>query len=224
MPSKITLSDDWSSFDDNSTDQPLELAFAVQLGAVDGVLSVLGLPGLLDSADRIIRAYNDQREHALLESKAYQQYCGSKPTSAFASVAVVMQESVQHRHASKAEVKKLKIVQALHLDTNRIRIAIYKTSDYSDSFYRLDLAKLSAEFKRDFAVGGSPLRHLQSVLEGVRLRRFTPRGMPRALTGAVEVDAWLEKASTGTELRVVSLPNTVGCWRQVSLRVLTLMS
>lgn len=203
------MQDDWTSFDDCSTDQPLELAFSVQMGAIDGVMSVLGLPGLLDSVDRVGKAYQDQKVHALAESKAYRQYREVKPVNAFASVAVAMQESVQQRQSAKTDGKKLKVVQALHLETHRIRFALYKTSDFSESFYRLDLFTLSAEFKRDFAIGGSPLRNLTSKLEGVRLRRFTPRGMSRVLVDSADVGVWLDKASTGTELRVVSLPNTV---------------
>ncbi len=205
----MTLQDDWTGFDEFTTDQPLELAFSVKAGAIDGVMSVLGLPGLLDSVDRVKKAYQDQKVHALAESKAYRQYREAKPVNAFASVAVAMQESVRQRQSAATDGKKFKVVQALHLETHRIRIALYKTSDYSESFYRLDLATLAADFNRDFAIGGYPLRNLTSKLEGVRLRRFTPRGMSRVLVESVDVGAWMEKASSGTELRVISLPNTV---------------
>lgn len=207
-PSTVTLRDDWTSFEDGTADQSLELVFEVLLGGLDAILSADGAPGLLDGAERIARAYHDQVIQAERESQAYRQYRLDKPTNALASVTVAMQQSAKQRQG-QAGLKRFKIVQALQLQTRSIRVALYRTSDLAKAFYRLDIHEALVHFRRDLTIGGSPLRNLTAKLEGVRLRRFTPRSAIPKSQVEHSVAEWLQAASTGTELRVVSLPNTV---------------
>lgn len=208
LPSKVNLHDDWSDFDlADVTKERVTLSFDVHLGDLNTAFAILSIPDSLHDMEEIARRWTQQIDEAIENSEAFRETRESKPTNAFTSISLAMQQSASDRRLTEAHGS-VRIAQELALHLDRTTFGLYKNSVLDNVVFMLDVYDFKTSLTRESKQDGLE-RNFNGCLDGVHFRRYDRRGEYNQMPKDVTVRDWLMEAAKGHAIELVRLPETV---------------
>lgn len=186
----------------------LKLAFAVDAGRFDGVITLLAIPLLLRRVDAISGILDDQKLQAVNDSPAFRARRASKTQNASKGIAAAMMITAKE-HTKDFSPAHFKIVQAVRFDLAGVDLGVYSEDVHESDFYRFKIGRIGADQVRDENEDKHPERKVD-LMVAYMTWETTDRGhAPKEKDHDLPVAQWIERAASHDRREVASLPALV---------------
>ncbi|KAK4696464.1 hypothetical protein P7C70_g8373, partial [Phenoliferia sp. Uapishka_3] len=211
-PIAISVDDDWSKVTRDSVE--LELAFEVKMGAFNVIATVATIPTIVNVSRRIQILMDEKAAQA--EAMITESGLPPRPTTTNKAKNAV--SAVASKLGSSPESGglgcQIRIRNALHIECDRIRIAIFPDHFNDGEVFRLDAGStIRASLVRGVDISDTIDRNLQLYLGFFSIRKVSHRKVSSAQEKDWAVPDWYELFRTSTERNIFKVPTT-----EVSMR------
>ncbi|KAL8281144.1 hypothetical protein RQP46_006502 [Phenoliferia psychrophenolica] len=206
-PIAISVDDDWSKVTTDAVE--LELAFQVKMGSFNLVATVATIPTLVGVGRRVQTLMAEKATQA--ELMITESGLPPRPTTVNKTRDAVSAIASQLGSGSEAGGPdcQIRIRNALHIECDRIRIAIFPDHLNDGEVFRLDAGStIRASLVRGVDSANKIERNLQLYLGFFSIRKVSHRKVSSVQEKDFTVPDWYELFRTSTERNIFKVPTT----------------
>jgi hypothetical protein len=205
----ISLADDWSGFSpDSAGERSLKLAFGIDAGRFDGVITLLAIPQLLRRLSAISGTMDDQKIQAMHDSSAFRARRSVKAKTAGSGIAAAMLKSAKE-HTKDSSFAAFKVIQAVRFDLAGIDLGVYSADIHESDFYRFKVGRVGADQSRDRNQAGEPERRIELLIAYMTWETSDRGRAPKEEHNDLPVAQWIQRAASHDRREVASVPSLV---------------